>query len=69
VYFKPKVLNQVANTGTASVIQRSPWVRTSDTGPGYRGFHMFLQQNSFGTQSTVKLDQFVTFYVQFRNLR
>lgn len=70
VYYKPKVLDQVFSTGTAGALRSSPWVRTTETGPVYRGFHMFLQQNNFGTANTqVKLDMFVTYYISFRNIR
>lgn len=70
IYFKPKVLDQVYNTGTASVVRSSPWVRTSDTACVYRGYHMYLQQNNFSSgNSNVKLDYYITMYCQFRNLK
>lgn len=70
IYFKPKVVDQVLGTGTAGVMRSSPWVRTSDAGTAYRGYHMFIQQNGFSSgNSNIKLDTFITFYCQFRNLK
>lgn len=70
IYYKPQVLDQVFNTGTASVMRKSPWVRTSDTAVSYRGYHMYLQQNGFNTGNiNIKLDTYITMYVQFRNIK
>lgn len=70
VYFKPKVSDQIFGGGTASRLISSPWVKTTETGVQYRGFHMFLQQNSFSTgNSNIRLDTFYTFYLQFRNVK
>lgn len=70
IYFKPKVVDQVLGTGTGSVMRGSPWVRTSDIGTAYRGYHMFIQQNALSSGNTnIKLDTYVTFYCQFRNLK
>lgn len=70
IYYKPKVTDQVYNTGTASVMRSSPWVRTSDTATVYRGYHIYLQQNNFtGGNTNVKLDFYITMYVSFRNLK
>jgi len=70
IYYKPQVTDQVFNTGTASVMRRSPWVRTSDTSTVYRGYHMYLQQNNFSnTNTNIKLDLYITMYVSFRNLK
>lgn len=70
VYYRPKTTSQIAGSGTGSVMRGSPWVRTSDTGAQYRGFHMFLQQNNFSTGNTnISLDVFITFYCSFRNLK
>lgn len=70
VYYKPKVTDQVFNTGTAAVMRKPAWTRTTETGQQFRGFHMFLQQNNMSTvNANINLDVFITFYVQFRNLR
>lgn len=70
IYFKPKVLGQVLGSGTAATIEPVRWMRTSDTGPRYRGVHMFLQQNAMSTgNANVRLDVFITWYVTFRNVR
>lgn len=70
VYVRPKLLDQVLNTGTGAALRSVPWIRTTETGASFRGFHMFLQQNNFNTSNTqVKLDVFVTWYISFRNLR
>lgn len=70
IYWRPKLLDQVLNTGTGAAMRSSPWIRTTETGASYRGFHMFLQQNNFVTTNTaIKLDVFVTMYVSFRNLK
>lgn len=70
IYFKPKVLGQVYNTGTSATVERSPWVRTSDTSVQYRGYHAYIQQNNFSTANVgIRLDTYVTVYAQFRNLK
>lgn len=70
IYYKPKVAEAVFNTGTASVMRSSPWVRTSETATVYRGYHMFLQANNFATtNANVSLDYYITMYVSFRNVR
>lgn len=70
VYFKPKCLSQVLGGGTGSKIERPGWLRTSDPTVNHRGFHMFIQQNAMlQTNTNVRLDQYVTVYAQFRNLK
>jgi hypothetical protein len=70
VYLKPHVQDGLQGGGTASHSFKAPWIKTSDSAPIHRGFHMFLQQNSFSTGNTnIKLDTFYTFYLQFRNLK
>lgn len=70
IYFKPKVSDQLFGGGTASTVKKSTWIKTSETTVQHRGFHMFLQQNSFSTGNTnIKLDTFYTFYLDFRNLK
>lgn len=70
VYYRPKVTDQVFGTGTSSVMRNSPWIRSTEYTPLYRGFHMYLQQNNFTTGNiNIKLDMFVTFYAAFRNVR
>lgn len=67
VYFKPKVSEAVFGGGTAARVYDSPWIKTSETGVQFRGFHMFLQQNSLGAANeNIRLDTFYTFYVSFR---
>lgn len=68
IYLKPKISEQIFGSGTSGRVDRSPWIKTNETGVQYRGFHMFLQQNSLGTGNTnIKLDTFYTFYVSFRH--
>lgn len=70
IYYKPKVLDQVFNTGTAGVMRKSPWIRTSETSASFRGYHMYIQQNGFNLGNlNIKLDTYITFYVQFRNVK
>lgn len=70
VYYRPKCLGSQFNSGSASVMESSKWTRTNETGVSFRGFHMFLQQNGLTTGNVnVKLDQFLTFYISFRNLK
>lgn len=67
VYFKPKVSESVYGGGTAARVYDSPWIKTTEGGVQFRGFHMFLQQNSLGAANeNIKLDTFYTFYVSFR---
>lgn len=70
VFYRPKVMDQVFGGGTASRIFKSPFIRTTETSVGQRGFHIMLQQNSMAnTNNFVRLDTFITFYVTFRSLR
>lgn len=70
IYFKPKVLSQNLGSGTGAVVERPQWTRTTETGTRHRGVHVLLQQNSMSTGNTnIKLDVFITYYVQFRNLK
>lgn len=70
IYYKPKVTDSVFNTGTASAMRTSPWVRTSDTATVYRGYHMYIQQNGISnTNTNIRLDFYITMYVSFRNIK
>lgn len=70
IYYKPQVTDAVFNTGTGSVMRKSPWVRTSEIATVYRGYHMYIQQNNFlQTNTNVKLDYYITMYVSFRNIK
>lgn len=70
IYFKPSLTDAVFNTGTGSAMVSSKrWIRTSDPSAAYRGVHVFLQPNGFVSNPNIKLDIFVTFYAQFRNIK
>ena len=70
VYVPLKVSDALLGGGTSTRFIDAPWIRTNETGVSHRGFHMFLQQNSFATGNTnIKLDTFYTFYIQFRNVK
>lgn len=70
VYTKLKVADQVFGGGTAARLVEAPWLKTTETNVQHRGFHMFVQQNSFSTGNVnIKLDTFYTFYLEFRNVR
>lgn len=70
VYFRPKVRTSANGGSSASVVQSSPWLRTSDTGVVHNGFHMFLQQNDFSIGANyIRLDTFVTYYFQVKSMR
>lgn len=70
VYYKPRISEGVLGGGTASVTKPCPWVKTTETSVDLRGHHAFISTNNFGTTNTnIKLDVFVTFYVSFKNLK
>lgn len=70
IFWKPKIRVQAAGGGTTSEVRKGGYMRTSDTGVVYTGYHMFLQQNNFATSNTrIALDSYVTLYMSFRNLR
>lgn len=70
VYYRPKVLDNVFNTGTAAEVRRAGFIRTTETAAAFRGFHMYLQQNGMTVgNANIKLDLYVTFYVTFKNVK
>lgn len=70
IYLKPKCSDSIFGGGTAARTYRAPWIKTTETGVQHRGFHVYLQQNSFSSgNANVKLDTFYTFYLQFRNVK
>lgn len=70
VYFKPKVSDQLFGGGTASSLLNPPFVKSNETAVQHRGFHVYLQQNSFATANTeIRLDTFYTFYLTLRNMK
>ena len=70
IYTPLKVSDALLGGGTSTRFISAPWIRTNETGVSHRGFHIFLQQNSFSTGNTnIKLDTFYTFYIKFRNIK
>lgn len=70
VYFRPKVADQVNGSGSIARMVKPGWIKTTEPNVDFRGFHMYLQQNNFSAANTnIVLDTYVTFYVQFRNLK
>lgn len=68
IYFKPKVMDQVAGGGTQARAVKGGWIRTTETSVIFRGAHLFIQGNNFtNVTNAVKLDQYITFYCSFRN--
>lgn len=70
IYFRPKVQDQLLGGSTASRVIRSPWCKTNNASIDFRGVHAFVQLNNMAaTNASLVLDQFVTVYMQVRNLR
>jgi len=70
VSFKPKILDSVFGGGTASAAVTPKWIRTTEDAVPHRGFHMFLQNNALSAANTsILLDVFVTYTIQFRGAR
>lgn len=70
VYFRPKLLDQVLGGGTGARVSPATWIRTTDNAVNHRGYHMFIQQNAMSASNTnIKLDQFITVYASFRNMK
>lgn len=72
VYYRPQLLDAVQGTGTAvGKVSPKKWLRTSDTAAEYRGFHAFWQTSQFLASATSLpwLDIFVTYYMEFKNVR
>lgn len=70
VSFRPKILTQDFGGGSASTATASRWIRTTEDAVPHRGFHMFLQNNQLQFANTsVILDVFVTYTIQFRGAR
>lgn len=71
VYFKPKILQQAFGGGTAGVVRKSAYIRSSDTAVDHRGFHIYVQQNNFSASANANIifDIFVTVYLTLKNVR
>lgn len=70
VYYRPKVNVQIFGGGTASSVKSSCFIKSTDDLVDHRGFHIFLQNNNLtGTNSSVQLDVFCTFYISLKDLR
>lgn len=69
IYYKPKVNDQVFGGGSASRVVTPGWIKTTETGVDFRGFHIFLQQNNMSISGQYILDEYVTVYLQCKNLR
>lgn len=70
IYFKPKAQVALLGGGTGTKLVSPGWIKTTEPNVGFRGFHMFVQtMNMAVTTSNQILDQYVTFYVSFRNLK
>lgn len=72
IYFKPKIQTLAAASVTtpAAQVQKGTWMKTSEVGIQYRGFHLFIQQNAMGnTNGNISLDMFVTYYASCKNLK
>ena len=70
IYTPLKVSDALLGGGTSTRFISAPWIRTNETGVSHRGFHIFLQQNSFSVGNTnIKLDTFYTFYIKYRNIK
>lgn len=70
VYFKPRVEGQLFGTGTAAYVRRCPWVKTTESGIDFRGFHVYLSPNNLtNVLSGMVWDVYLTVYCQFRNLK
>lgn len=70
IYFRPKVADQLFG-GTTSTRQLTPtWMKTNNNAVDFRGVHALIQLNNFSTSApNMIIDQFVTVYMQVRNLR
>lgn len=67
VYFTPMCSSA---TGSGGTMVRSPWLKTTNTGEQFRGFHCMLQQNNMDvTNTNIILDSFITVYFKCRGLK
>lgn len=73
VYYKPRMLMQAFNGGTAGVVTKPRYIRTSDTTVNHRGFHMYVHQNNLvaapSANANIVFDVFVTVYLSLKNPR
>ncbi len=70
IYFRPKIASQVFGGGTASSMVSTRFIKSTDDVVDHRGFHMLLQNNNLtGTNPSVQLDVFITYYVSLKGLR
>lgn len=68
IYFKPKSQDQLFGGSTATRIVKPGWIKTTNTAVDFRGFYIYVQQNGFAVSNAgIKLDVFITAYLQFRN--
>lgn len=70
VYFRPILTDAVTGSGTAAArVSPRQWIRTSDTAATYRGFHALMQAENPSVIFKPSVTVFITFYMQFKNLR
>lgn len=69
VYFKPILTDGVTGTGTAAArVSNKTWLRVSDLNATYRGFHALWQTDQTALYQP-RFHVFITYYMQFKNLR
>jgi len=70
IYFKPKMADGLSGGTTAARAIRPTFVKTTNAGVEFTGVHMYIQQNNMSnTNPSIILDQFVTLYMQVKNLK
>lgn len=69
VYFRPRVMDTVG--GVSATPRISPWIQTSQITLNHRGVHVYMTDFNFsGTAfSNQGYNMFVTYYLQFKNLK
>lgn len=70
VYWKPKI-STPTNVGTGQMLRRPGWIDLQGgTNVPFRGVHVFFHTNAFATNPVdLQWDVFITWYVQFKNLK
>lgn len=70
IYLRPKIADSLSGGTSASRAIAPSFIKTSNAGVEHTGVHMFIQQNNMAnTNANIILDQFVTVYMQYRNLK
>lgn len=70
IYFRPKVADSLSGGTTAARAITPTFIKTSNAGVEFTGVHMYIQQNNMSnTNPSIVLDQFVTLYMQVKNLK